>query len=85
MKINKTIIYSRKFNKYNWFEIYSNQESSEKQAQNHHGTYVPCSNTNENFELSEYIKFSNSLAINQESTIIICHIGYIGKISNIFF
>lgn len=27
-------IYSRKFNSFNWFDIYSNQESSENHAQN---------------------------------------------------
>ena len=32
-------IYSRKYNHVNWFEIYVNQESSEKQAENQHGTY----------------------------------------------
>ena len=54
-------IYSRKYNHVNWFEIYVNQESSEKQAENHHGTYVPCSKSNEKTELSEYIKISNEL------------------------
>lgn len=54
-------IYSRKLNGYNWFEIYVNQESSEKQAQNEHVTYVTCSKSNEKTELSEYIKISNEL------------------------
>ena len=54
-------IYSRKFNHYNWFEIYSNQENSEKQVKNEHGPYGPCSKMNENLELSEYIKISNEI------------------------
>ena len=35
-------IYSRKFNHYNWFEIYTNQESSEKQAENEQGINPPA-------------------------------------------
>lgn len=54
-------IYSRKLNGFNWFEIYSNQESSEKQAQNDHLAYARCSKSNEKIELSEYIKISNEL------------------------
>ena len=54
-------IYSRKLNRFNWFEIYSNSESSEKQAENDHLGYPRCSKSNENIELSEYIKISNEL------------------------
>ena len=54
-------IYSRKFNKFNWYEIYSNQESSEKQAENEQERIRSCSKLNENIELSEYIKISNEI------------------------
>ena len=54
-------IYSRKFNHYNWFEIYTNQESSEKQVENDHGPIGPCAKSNENYELSEYIKISDEI------------------------
>ena len=40
-------IYSRKFNRYNWFDIYLNQESSEKQAEIEHSPIGLCSKTNE--------------------------------------
>ena len=36
-------IYSRKYNHYNWFEIYTNQESSEKQVENDHPVFTGCS------------------------------------------
>ena len=54
-------IYSRKLNGFNWFEIYSNSESSEKQAENHHDVIATRSKSNENIELSEYIKISNEI------------------------
>ena len=54
-------IYSRKYNQYNWFEIYTNQESSEKQVENDHGRIRPCAKLNENYELSEYIKISDEI------------------------
>ena len=54
-------IYSRKLNGFNWFEIYSNQESSEKQAQNEHAMIIVCSKTNEKIELSDYIKISDQI------------------------
>ena len=54
-------IYSRKFNHYNWFEIYTNQESSEKQLENEHSRIRLCAKSNENIELSEYIKISDEI------------------------
>lgn len=54
-------IYSRKYNHENWFEIYTNQESSEKQAKNEQEPIGSCSKMNENLELSEYIKISNEI------------------------
>ena len=54
-------IYSRKLNGFNWFEIYSNQESSEKQAQNEQAMIIACSKTNEKIELSDYIKISDQI------------------------
>ena len=54
-------IYSRKFNSFNWFEIYINQESSEKQAENEHDMITSCSKTNENHQLSDYIKISDQI------------------------
>ena len=54
-------IYSRKLNEFNWFEIYSNSESSEKQAQNEQFGYPNSSKTNEKIELSEYIKISDQI------------------------
>lgn len=54
-------IYSRKLNGFNWFEIYSNSESSEKQAQNEQFVITNCSKSNEKFGLSEYIKISDQI------------------------
>ena len=54
-------IYSRKYNHYNWFEIYMNQESSEKQVENDHSPIGLCAKLNENYELSEYIKISDEI------------------------
>lgn len=54
-------IYSRKLNGFNWFEIYVNQESSEKQAQNEQVGYPTSSKTNEKIELSDYIKISDQI------------------------
>ena len=55
-------IYSRKYNHYNWFEIYSNQENSEKQVENEHNPIRLYSKSNENSELLENIKFSDHFA-----------------------
>ena len=52
-------IYSRKFNGYNWFDIYVNQETSEKQAENHHPVITGCSKLDQFYELSDYIQISN--------------------------
>lgn len=52
-------IYSRKYNGYNWFEISTSQENSEKQAENHHGVITPCSILDQIYELSDYIQISN--------------------------
>ena len=52
-------IYSRKYNGHNWFEIYTSQENSEKQAENHHGVITPCSKLDQFYELSDYIQISN--------------------------
>ena len=52
-------IYSRKYNHINWFEIYTNQETSEKQAENHHPSYDGCSKLDQFYELSDYIQISN--------------------------
>ena len=54
-------IYSRKFNSFNWFNIYANQESSEKQVENKHSAIAECSKSNDYFELSDFIKFSNEI------------------------
>lgn len=52
-------IYSRKYNHYNWFDIYVNQETSEKQAENHHPEISGCSKLDQFYELSDYIQISN--------------------------
>ena len=54
-------IYSRKFNNYNWFNIYNESESSEKQAKNEHPMIIGCSKTNENSELLDYIQISSEI------------------------
>ena len=54
-------IYSRKFNGFNWFEIYSDFEFLIKQFENEHGKYLPCSKIDENSELLENIKNSEKL------------------------
>ena len=51
-------IYSRKFNGFNWFEIYNDVEFLIKQFENDHPVYTGCSKTNENSELLENIKNS---------------------------
>ena len=56
-------IYSRAFNKFNWFEIYSNYKSSEKAAENELSRILDSSNLNNNSEnlLVESINKSNLL------------------------
>lgn len=54
-------IYSRKFNKFNLFEIYDNSIIPENSLQNEHSPYGECSKSNENYKLSDYIKFSNEI------------------------
>lgn len=54
-------IYSRKFNHVNWFEIYTNQETSEKHAENHHAEISACSILDQIYELSDYIQISDEL------------------------
>lgn len=51
-------IYSRKFNGFNWFEIYNDVEFLIKQFENDHPVYTGCSKTDQNSELLENIKNS---------------------------
>ena len=56
-------IYSRRYNGFNWFEIYSNSKSSEKEFENKQFRILNTSNLNNNSEnsLIETINESNSL------------------------
>lgn len=54
-------IYSRNYNHHNWFDIYMNQETSEKQAENHHASCDACSILDQIYELSDYIQISNEI------------------------
>lgn len=51
-------IYSRKFNGFNWFEIYNDFEFLIKQFENDHPVYTGCSKIDQNSELLENIKNS---------------------------
>lgn len=55
IKIN---IYSRKYNGFNWFEIYNDIEILINQFENDHAVYTACSKSDENSELLENIKNS---------------------------
>ena len=51
-------IYSRKYNRFNWFEIYNDIEFLIKHFENEHVVYTTCSKSDENSELLENIKNS---------------------------
>ena len=58
-------IYSRRFNGLNWFEIYSNTESSEKELKNKLCENSRSSKSNENSELLENINISEKIDLSK--------------------
>lgn len=58
-------IYSRRFNGLNWFEIYSNTESSEKELKNKLCEFSHSSKSNENPKLLENINISEKIDLSK--------------------
>ena len=54
-------IYSRKYNGFNWFEIYNDIEFLIKQFENQHAVYTACSKSDQNSELLENINNSEKI------------------------
>lgn len=61
-------IYSRKFNGFNWFEIYNSLEIAIKSFENEHSRILECSKSEENSQLLENIKNSEKFDLSKISS-----------------